>query len=255
MTRKNTAPLPDRKQWVLVTGGSRGIGAGIVQQLNAAGFNVAFTYQKSAELACALAQALHGAAAWCETYACDVSRSEEVQALAKQLMEKHGAPYAVINNAGQTRDALLLRMTPEHWHSVIDTNLNSIYYVTHAFLEAMLLEENGCIVSIGSVSALRGNIGQTNYAATKAAVLGFSKSLATEVGRFNIRVNVIAPGIIESDMTQSIPENLVKKWRPLIPLRKFGGVTDVALMVEFLLGPGGNYITGQCFAIDGGLTA
>lgn len=243
------------KRWVLVTGGSRGIGAAVVRRLCAADYNVAFTYRHAQDEAIALASALNSDTACCEAIQCDATCRSSVEALAGQLKDRHGTPYALIHNAGQTRDALLMNMRNDDWQSVIDTNLNAAYYLTHAFVKDMLVAGDGCILLMGSAAALRANIGQSNYAATKAALIGLCKSLSAEVGRFNLRVNVIAPGVIETDMTAGLTQAHANKLFKHIPLRRLGDPDDIARMAEYLLGPGGNYITGQCFVIDGGLTA
>lgn len=241
--------------WVLVTGGTRGIGSGVVRTLAASGYGVAFTYKASDDAARDLISELHEGGSWCEGYRCDVSQGAEVEELSRALIAKHGAPYAVVNNAGITRDALLMNMGHERWKSLIATNLDSAYHVIHAFVPAMLHNGNGCIVNMSSVTAFKGNVGQVNYAASKAALIGMTRSLAVELGRFNIRVNAVAPGLIATEMADHLNEAQRKKILSHIPLRRLGSINDVASMVAFLLGSGGSYLTGQTFVIDGGLTA
>lgn len=241
--------------WVLVTGGTRGIGRGIVQTLASSDYNVVFTYISSDTAAQNLVSDLEKTGRWCEGYRCDVSQGDEVASLAKTLIAKHGAPYAIINNAGITKDSLFMNMDYEKWSSLIATNLDSAYHMTHAFIPSMLPAGDGCIINMSSITAHKGNVGQVNYAASKAALIGMTHSLAAELGRFNIRVNAVAPGLIATEMASHIDEAHQKKILSLIPLRRLGSIDDVTAMVKFLLGPGGLYLTGQTFVIDGGLTA
>jgi len=241
--------------WVFVTGGSRGIGAGIVRGLAASGYQVVFTYRSSAEAADALASECSQDGRRCRAVRCDMADGDQVDALAAELCGSHGAPCAVINNAGITRDSLIFMMGRDKWHDVIRNNLDAAYHVAHAFIPKMAESEGGCLINLSSVTAFKGNTGQSNYGATKAALIGMTRSLAVELGRFNVRVNAIAPGLIETEMTDRMPEPQRKKLLAHVPLGRLGGVTDVAAMVNFLIGPGGNYITGQTFVIDGGLTA
>lgn len=243
------------KKWAFVTGGTRGIGKGVVRTLAARGYPVAFTYRASAAEAERLTAEINAAGGQSEAYACDSSQIEAVFELGKKLIARHGAPYAVINNAGIAKDGLLATTSAADWNAVIDNNLTSVYAVNRAFLPEMLSNDDGCVIQISSVTGLKGNIGQSVYGATKAAMIGLTRSLALEVGRFNIRVNAVAPGLIATDMTGAIPPAQLKKLSSLIALGRLGTVEDVALTVEFLLGPGGRYVTGQTFVIDGGLTA
>ncbi len=243
------------QKWVFVTGGTRGIGAGIVKRLANAGYSVAFSYRSSDESATALERECADGERWCKGFRCDMSSHDAVRQLSETLYADHGAPYAVINNAGITRDALIFMMGPDKWNDVIRNNLDSVYHATHAFVPKMAENKDGCLINISSVSAIKGNAGQANYAATKAAMIGMAKSLAIELGRFNLRVNTVAPGLIATEMTQEMGDAQKKKLLSHIPLRRLGSIDDVAAMVEFLLGDGGRYVTGQTFVIDGGLTA
>lgn len=243
------------QQWVFVTGGSRGIGAGIVRRLSGAGYNVVFSYITSTETADALAAECTQQGVWCRGLRCDMGDNDQVHSLAEELCRTYGPPYGIINNAGIARDSLIFMMNQNKWSEVIRTNLDAAYYVAHAFVPKMVETDGGCIINLSSVTAIKGNTGQSNYGATKAALIGMTKSLAVELGRFNLRVNVIAPGLINTEMTDQMPESQRKKLVSLVPLGSLGRVEDVAIMVEFLLGPGGRYITGQTFVIDGGLTA
>lgn len=250
-----TSDSLDTQPWVLVTGGSRGIGAATVRRLRDSGYSVAFTYLQSNAEAESLALELSTGAGWCHPVQCDMSNGASVSALSAELLDEYGAPYGIVHNAGQTRDNLLINMRFEEWQQVVDTNLNAAYHLTRAFTKEMMVAGDGCILLVGSAVALRANIGQSNYAATKAALSGFCKSLAAETGRFNIRVNVVAPGLIQTDMTRELTQAHGKKLLAHIPLRRLGDPDDIARMIEYLLGPGGRYITGQCFVVDGGLTA
>lgn len=242
-------------RWVLVTGGSRGIGGGIVELLSTRGFHVSFTYRDSGETADALAQRLTAAGARVDSWRCDGTDDAAVADMAKHMLAERGAPYAIVNNAGITRDGLLARMSVGDWDSVVGTNLRSMFLTTQAFMGAMIGNGGGSIVQISSVTAERGNPGQTNYAATKAGMLGFTRSLALDVARFNVRVNSVAPGFIETEMTSQMPEPSRKKIRDLVPLRRMGTTKEVASLVSYLISDEAAYITGQTFTIDGGLSA
>lgn len=239
-------------RWVLVTGGSRGIGRAVVTYLAEHGFEVVFTYRSNVEEAEQCVADLASKGYQVHAYPCDVAQRDAVNALAVQLIEARGAPYALVNNAGVTRDTLLMSMDSVlDWDSVINTNLTGVYNMTKAFLESMMTEGDACIVNMSSVAARMGVAGQTNYAATKAGITGLTRSLSREVARFNIRVNAVLPGFIETDMTRELD---VKQIRKMIPMNRFGHGDEVASLVHFLLdAPGGRYITGQELVIDGGL--
>jgi 3-oxoacyl-[acyl-carrier protein] reductase len=242
-------------RWVLVSGGTRGIGRSIVLTLAAQGYQVVFTYRSSKEEAEVLVAHMREQGRLCEGYACDMSSADETSKLAKELIAKYGPPFALVNNAGITKDSLFMSMTFDQWRDVFATNVHSAYFVNRAFLNDMIAAGDGCIIHMSSVVAFKGNIGQGNYAASKSALIGLTRSLAIELGRFNIRVNAIAPGLIETDMTRQIPVSQRRKLLSNIPLGRLGTVEEVAGTVEFLVGPGGRYITGQTFVVDGGLTA
>jgi 3-oxoacyl-[acyl-carrier protein] reductase len=247
--------IKDNKKWALVTGGTRGIGKGVVEAFCAAGYDVEFTYQRSSQSAIDLEQAMKEQGASACGHCCDSADEAAVQALAQALLDKRGAPYAIVNNVGITRDAVLMRMSSAQWTDVISANLNAAFYVTRAFVQAMLGNGEGVILQMSSVSGFKGNIGQTNYSATKAALIGMTRSLALELGRFNIRVNAIAPGFIATEMVADIPESKAKSIRDTIPLRRLGTVKEVASLATYLASEDSAYITGQTFVIDGGLTA
>ncbi len=241
-------------KWIFVTSGERGIGAGIVRRLAAEGYKVIFTYHTQQDQALQFTDEIKLKGGDCHCYYCDVRDQQGVKQLCTDLINDYGAPYGVINNAGIKNDKLLVNTEMRAWQTVIDTNLNGTFHVIHSMISAMIAAGNGCVITLSSVSALRGNIGQTSYAASKAAQLGLTQSLAREVGRFNIRVNNIAPGLIETEMFSSLSPHACKSLIAQTALRKVGGTDDIARMVSFLLGEGGNYITGQTMIIDGGLS-
>lgn len=244
----------DSRKLALVTAGNRGIGAAIVKQLVEEGYRVVFTYHKDKEAAQNLEKILnkYGEVCWC--YQCDVGDIEQVKALSERVFDVHGIPYAIINNAGIVKDNLLLNMHLHEWNDVINVNLNSIFFMTHFFLNEMLGSGDGCIVNISSITGIRGNAGQANYAAAKAGQIGFTKSLAKEIGAFNIRVNCVAPGLVNTDMVSSISERVMNGFVKATPLRRMSQPEEIADMVSFLLGKGGKSITGQVMVVDGGLS-
>lgn len=247
--------MNNKNKWIFVTGGSRGIGKAIVNRQCKAGYNVIFTYRNTKAEAENIQAELELAEHQCKGIKCDVSDNKKVKDLAFHLCEEYGAPYALINNAGITRDMLLMSMDEVDWVSVVHNNLDSTYNVTRAFLPNMLEQKDGRIIQISSVTAFKGNTGQTSYAASKAGMIGMTRSLAQEVGRFNLKVNAVAPGFIETDMVEKIPDQQKRKVVSSIPLRRMGKAEDVAMCVDYLLGEGGDYITGQTFVIDGGLVS
>jgi 3-oxoacyl-[acyl-carrier protein] reductase len=243
------------KKWVLVTGGTRGIGRGLVVAFCAAGYDVVFTYQRSHDAAAQLVHEMKAAGAHAAGHCCDSADEQAVNALARHLLVERGAPHAVINNVGITRDGVLMRMSGAQWTDVVNANLNASFYATRAFVHSMVEQGDGVILQMSSVSGFKGNIGQTNYSATKAAMIGMTRSLALELARFNVRVNAIAPGFIATEMTQQIPDAKLKALGAGIPLRRFGTVREVASLATYLASSDSAYITGQTFVIDGGLTA
>jgi 3-oxoacyl-[acyl-carrier protein] reductase len=233
----------------LVTGASRGIGAAIAATLAAAGATVIGT-ATSASGADAISDALgaNGRGA-----VLDVASEESVAAVMKDILEQEGAATIVVNNAGITRDNLLMRMKAEEWDAVISTNLSGIYRVCKASIRGMMKAKGGRIINIASVIGITGNAGQANYAAAKAGIIGFSKSLAREVGSRNITVNVVAPGFIDTDMTRVLPEAQREDMLRQIPLARLGDVSDIAAAVAFLASDPAAYITGETLHVNGGM--
>ncbi|MFX1766275.1 SDR family NAD(P)-dependent oxidoreductase [Paraburkholderia sp. A1RI-2L] len=240
--------------WVLVTGGTRGIGLALVRRL-ATQQRVVFTWRHSADEARRLVDECKAKGHDVQSVRCDGSNAQAVYDLAQLLIAQHGAPLALINNAGVTRDGALISMNTSAWLDVIDQNLNASFYWTRALLPAMVEATRGTVLMMSSVSGIKGNAGQTNYSATKAALIGMTRSLALEVARFGVRVNAIAPGVIDTDMTRNMPEKAYAALCKSIPMRHAGAVDDIVAMAEYLIGEQGRYITGQCFAVDGGMSA
>ena len=239
-------------QTAIVTGASRGIGRAIALALARQGAVVAGT-ATTAEGAAGVESALKAIDAANRGFELDVSDDESVERFMRQVADECGAPTILVNNAGVTRDNLLLRMSAEEWETVISTNLGSIYRMSKAVLRGMIKARQGRIINIGSVVGTTGNPGQSNYAAAKAGLVGFSKSLAREIASRNITVNTIAPGFIESDMTRALSEEQVKALTDQIPSGVLGAPADVAAAVVFLASDAGRYITGETLNINGGL--
>lgn len=233
----------------LVTGASRGIGAAIAATLAGAGARVIGTATSSGGAA-AIAAAL---AAGGRGLVLDVTDAASVTAVLKDIQENEGAPTIVVNNAGITRDKLLMRMKTEEWDAVISTNLSGIYRICKASLRGMMKAKRGRIINISSVIGVMGNAGQANYAASKAGIIGFSKSLAREIGSRNITVNVVAPGFIDTDMTQDLPEAQRASMLQQVPLGRLGNVQDIADSVAFLASDAAGYITGETLHVNGGM--
>lgn len=238
----------------LITGGSRGIGESIVRSFAREGANIAFTYVSSAEKAEALAAELSGAyGVKIKTYKSDASDYSQSEQLVNEVVTEFGSIDILINNAGITKDTLMLRMSEEQWDQVIQTNLKSVFNLTKHVLKTMMKNRGGSIINMGSVVGVFGNAGQANYAASKAGIIGFSKSIAKEVGSRNIRCNVIAPGFIETDMTHVLTEEQRKSYEDAIPLKTLGSGDDVANACLYLGSDMGKYVSGQVISVCGGL--
>lgn len=237
----------------LVTGGSRGIGEAIVLECAARGMDVAFCYQSNVDKAREVAQAAEAYGVRALASQCDVADGDQVNLWLKQVSEELGDIDVVVNSAGITRDNPLVLMSAQDWHQVVETNMTGVFNVCRAVVLDMMKKKQGSIINLSSVSGVYGNPTQCNYAATKAGIIGFSKSLAKEVAGYGVRVNVVAPGFIETDMTSKINEKRLKELIGGIPLKRMGGAEEVAKLVTFLASPDAAYITGQVIGIDGGL--
>jgi 3-oxoacyl-[acyl-carrier protein] reductase len=234
----------------LVTGASRGIGAAIADVLAERGATVVGTATSDSG-ATAIGERLSASGGHGRRL--DVADGEQVEALIEAITREFGAVSILVNNAGITRDNLLMRMKDEDWQAVIDTNLTSIFRTSKAVMRGMMKARKGRIVNIASVIGLTGNAGQANYAAAKAGIIAFSKSLAKEIGSRGVTVNVVAPGFIETDMTRALPEAQKDQMQAQIALGRFGSASDIAEAVGFLAGPGASYITGETLHVNGGM--
>jgi len=236
----------------IVTGASRGIGAAIADTLAAAGAKVAGTATTEAGAA-AISERLQGISSESRGFVLDVNEADGAATLVKAVNDELGAPTILVNNAGITRDQILMRMKDEDWDSIMDTNLRSVFRLSKACLRGMMKARGGRIISIASVVGATGNPGQSNYAAAKAGMVGFSKSLAREIASRNITVNVVAPGFIDTDMTQALDDKQRESLMTDIPLQRLGEPEDIAASVLFLASEQGGYITGQTLHVNGGM--
>ncbi len=237
----------------IVTGASKGIGRAIAEAFAKQGASVAFTFLSSVEKGQALENELAAFGTKVKGYRSDASKMEAAEALITDVLAEFGQIDVVVNNAGITKDNLLMRMSEDDFNAVIQTNLNSVFNMTKAVQRPMLKQRKGSIINISSVVGVKGNAGQSNYAASKAGAIGFTKSIALELGSRNIRCNAIAPGFIETEMTAELDADTVQGWRNAIPLKRGGTPEDVANACVFLASDMSAYITGQVLNVDGGM--
>jgi 3-oxoacyl-[acyl-carrier protein] reductase len=238
---------------VIITGASRGIGKGIAEVFAEHGANIAFTYRSSEEKAKDLEQELSVNGCIVKGYKSDASDFDAAQQLATDVLEEFGSIDVLVNNAGITKDGLLMRMSEEDFDRVMDINMKSVFNMTKAVLKPMLKQRKGSIINMSSVVGVKGNAGQANYSASKAAINGFTKSTALELGSRNIRCNSIAPGFIETEMTEALGEDQVNEWRNSIPLKRGGTTKDIANVTLFLASDMSDYVTGQVINVCGGM--
>ena len=238
---------------ILITGASRGIGRAIAQECANQGATVIFTYLSSEEKANVLAAELSATGAKVKGFRSDASNFQDAQKLVDDIVAEFGTIDVLVNNAGITRDTLLMRMSEEQWDEVINTNLKSAFNLTRAVQQPMLRARKGSIINMSSVVGVKGNAGQSNYAASKAGLIGFTKSIAAELGSRNIRCNAIAPGFIETEMTEALDQATVEGWKKNIPLKRGGSPIDVANATVFLASDMSAYITGQTIHVCGGM--
>ncbi len=237
----------------LITGASRGIGKSIAQTFVDQGATVCFTYVSSDEKAQALEKELSAQGGTAKGFKSNAGEFEAAQILVDEVVKEFGTVDILVNNAGITRDTLLMRMSEAQWDEVMAVNLKSVFNLTKAVLRTMLKARSGSIINMSSVVGVKGNAGQANYAASKAGILGFTKSVALELGSRNIRCNAVAPGFIETEMTGALDEKTVQEWREAIPLKRGGTPEDVANLCLFLASDMSAYITGQTINVDGGM--
>ena len=237
----------------LITGGGRGIGRSICESFAENGCNVAFTYNSSKEAAENLVEELKKYDVKVKSYKSDASDHDKSVELIDNVISDFERIDVLVNNAGITKDNLLMRMSPSDFKDVVNVNLGSVFNLTKSSIRIFLKQKEGAIINISSIVGVKGNAGQSNYAASKAGIIGFSKSIALELGSRNIRCNVVAPGFIETDMTDSLSDDVLEKWKESIPLKRSGKPNDVGNACVFLASDLSSYITGQVLQVDGGL--
>jgi len=238
---------------VIITGATRGIGKGVALKLAEQGANIAFTYVSSKEKADAIEQELLLLGVKAKAFKSDASKMSEAESLVKKVNETFGSIDVLVNNAGITKDNLLMRMSEDDFDRVLEVNLKSIFNMTKSVQRTMLKQRSGSIINMTSVVGVKGNAGQSNYAASKAGVIGFTKSIALELGSRNIRCNAIAPGFIETEMTDKLDEKVISEWRNSIPLKRGGTPEDVANVTLFLASELSAYVSGQVVNVCGGM--
>ena len=238
---------------VIITGATRGIGKGVALKLAEQGANIAFTYVSSKEKADAIEQELLLLGVKAKAFKSDASIMSQAESLVKDVNETFGSIDVLVNNAGITKDNLLMRMSEEDFDRVLEVNLKSIFNMTKSVQRTMLKQRSGSIINMTSVVGVKGNAGQSNYAASKAGVIGFTKSIALELGSRNIRCNAIAPGFIETEMTDKLDEKVISEWRNSIPLKRGGTPEDVANVTLFLASELSAYVSGQVVNVCGGM--
>jgi len=237
----------------IITGATRGIGRGISLAFARNGCNVAFTYSSSTEAAQNLEKELNSIGIKAKSYQSNAADFDQAQQLVDEVIKEFETVDILVNNAGITKDNLLMRIGEDDFDQVIEVNLKSVFNMTKAIQRSFLKQRHGSLIHMSSVVGIKGNAGQSNYAASKAGIIGFSKAIALELGSRNIRSNVIAPGFIETEMTEKLSEDVVQKWREGIPLKRGGTPEDVANACVFLASDLSNYITGQVLQVDGGM--
>lgn len=241
------------EQVALVTGASRGIGRAIALALAREGAKIIINYKGNEAAALEVQRLIQEMGGKAVCLQADVSSSEQVETMVRQIVEQEGRIDILVNNAGITRDTLIMRMKDEEWSQVIETNLNSAFYCLRAVSRPMMKQRKGKIINISSVVGIHGNVGQINYAAAKAGIIGLTKSAAKELSSRGIMVNAIAPGYIITDMTEKLPHDVKEKIAAEIPLGRLGKPEDIANLAVFLAGAGADYLTGQIIAVDGGM--
>jgi 3-oxoacyl-[acyl-carrier protein] reductase len=237
----------------LVTGGSRGIGRAIALSLGAAGADVVISYRNATAEAEAIAAEIRAMGRRAEVMQVDVSQFDPAREMVEAIIAKYARLDILVNNAGITKDGLLMRMSEADWDSVLDTNLKSVFNVTKAAIRPMMSQRSGKIINITSVAGVIGNAGQANYAASKAGIIGFTKTMAKELGSRNIQVNAVAPGFVETDMTAKLSDDQRKALAEHIPLKRTAKPEEIAAAVKFLASHDADYITGQVLCVDGGM--